>query len=93
MIGVDAGSGDRLALGVLTPYRMATTEQMHRVIAPEVRIEQTRRRLTRLRVEGLVDRITPSTPVRPGHATMTERSSWPVERSVPSLSITPRPAG
>ncbi|MFJ9362317.1 hypothetical protein [Streptomyces mirabilis] len=40
MIGVDAGSGDRLALGVLTPYRMATTEQMHRVIAPEVRIEQ-----------------------------------------------------
>lgn len=58
MIGVDAGSGDRLALAVLTQYRMATTEQMHRVIAPEVRIEQTRRRLARLRVEGLVDRIT-----------------------------------
>ncbi|MFI1488030.1 replication-relaxation family protein [Streptomyces sp. NPDC020747] len=37
---------------------MATTEQMHRVIAPSVRIEQTRRRLARLRVEGLVDRIT-----------------------------------
>ncbi|MFF2938053.1 hypothetical protein [Streptomyces mirabilis] len=34
MIGVDVGSGDRLALGVLTQYRMATTEQMHRVIAP-----------------------------------------------------------
>ncbi|MCX4427027.1 replication-relaxation family protein [Streptomyces mirabilis] len=51
-------SGDRLALGVLTQYRMATTEQMHRVIAPEVRIEQTRRRLARLRAEGLVDRIT-----------------------------------
>ncbi|MER5214780.1 replication-relaxation family protein [Streptomyces sp. NPDC002838] len=58
MIGVDAGSGDRLALGVLTQYRMATTEQTHRVIAPSVRIEQTRRRLARLRAEGLVDRIT-----------------------------------
>ncbi|MEU3787724.1 replication-relaxation family protein [Streptomyces sp900129855] len=58
MIGVDVGSGDRMALGVLAQYRMATTEQMHRVIAPEVRIEQTRRRLARLRVEGLVDRIT-----------------------------------
>jgi len=57
-IGVDVGSGDRLALGVLAQYRMATTEQMHRVIAPEVRIEQTRRRLARLRMEGLVDRIT-----------------------------------
>jgi hypothetical protein len=32
--------------------------QMHRVIAPSVRIEQTRRRLARLRSEGLVDRIT-----------------------------------
>jgi hypothetical protein len=31
--------------------RMATTEQMHRVIAPEVRIEQTRRRLARQRAE------------------------------------------
>jgi hypothetical protein len=31
---------------------------MHRVIAPEVRIEQTRRRLARLRAEGLIDRIT-----------------------------------
>ncbi|MFJ9481472.1 replication-relaxation family protein [Streptomyces mirabilis] len=58
MIGVDAGNGDRLALAVLTQYRMATTEQMHRVIAPSVRIEQTRRRLARLREEGLVDRIT-----------------------------------
>ncbi|MGW1617684.1 replication-relaxation family protein [Streptomyces sp. NPDC002172] len=58
MIGVDVGSGDRMVLGVLAQYRMATTEQMHRVIAPEVRIEQTRRRLARLRVEGLVDRIT-----------------------------------
>ncbi|MFF8024777.1 replication-relaxation family protein [Streptomyces sp. NPDC007896] len=58
MIGVDVGSGDRLALAVLTQYRMATTEQMHRVIAPDVRIEQTRRRLARLRTEGLVDRIT-----------------------------------
>jgi len=55
---VDAGGGDRLALAVLTQYRMATTEQMHRVIAPGVRIEQTRRRLGKLRDEGLVDRIT-----------------------------------
>ncbi|MFF1598878.1 replication-relaxation family protein [Streptomyces mirabilis] len=58
MIDVDAGRGDRMALAVLTQHRMATTEQMHRVIAPEVRIEQTRRRLARLRAEGLVDRIT-----------------------------------
>lgn len=58
MTDVDAGSGDRLALAVLTQYRMATTEQLHRIIAPEVRIEQTRRRLARLRAEGLVDRIT-----------------------------------
>ncbi|MEU9545970.1 MULTISPECIES: replication-relaxation family protein [Streptomyces] len=58
MIGVDAGSGDRLALGVLTQYRMATTEQMHRMIAPSARFEQTRRRLARLRAEGLVDRVT-----------------------------------
>lgn len=54
MISVDAGGGDRLSLAVLTQYRMATTEQMHRVIAPSVRIEQTRRRLARLRAEGLV---------------------------------------
>ena len=58
MIDVDAGSGDRMALAVLAQYRMATTEQMHRVLAPKVRIEQTRRRLARLRVKGLVDRIT-----------------------------------
>ncbi|MEV7739694.1 replication-relaxation family protein [Streptomyces sp. NPDC088921] len=37
---------------------MATTEQMHSVIAHGVRIEQTRRRLSRLREEGLIDRIT-----------------------------------
>ncbi|MEV7738889.1 replication-relaxation family protein [Streptomyces sp. NPDC088921] len=58
MIGVDVGAGDRLALAVLVQYRMATTEQMHWVIAPGVRIEQTRRRLARLREEGLADRIT-----------------------------------
>ncbi|MFI6358487.1 replication-relaxation family protein [Streptomyces sp. NPDC050743] len=58
MTDVDAGGGDRLALAVLTQYRMATTEQMHRVIAPEVRIEQTRRRLAKMRHEGLIDRIT-----------------------------------
>ncbi|MGV9567361.1 replication-relaxation family protein [Streptomyces sp. NPDC003480] len=58
MTDVDVGGGDRLALAVLTQYRMATTEQMHRVIAPEVRIEQTRRRLAKMRDEGLIDRIT-----------------------------------
>ncbi|WP_307160574.1 replication-relaxation family protein [Streptomyces rishiriensis] len=55
---VDAGAGDRLELAVLVQYRMATTEQMHQIIAPQVRIEQTRRRLAKLRAEGLVDRIT-----------------------------------
>ncbi|MFF4402470.1 replication-relaxation family protein [Streptomyces sp. NPDC001480] len=58
MLNVDAGGGDRLALAVLARYRMATTEQMHLVIAPEVRIEQTRRRLSKLRDEGLIDRVT-----------------------------------
>ncbi|WP_225890421.1 MULTISPECIES: replication-relaxation family protein [Streptomyces] len=58
MIDVDAGGRDRLALAVLVQYRMATTEQMHWVIAPGVRIEQTRRRLARLREEGLIERIT-----------------------------------
>ncbi|TQJ37676.1 replication-relaxation family protein, partial [Streptomyces sp. SLBN-115] len=38
--------------------RMATTEQLHLITAPGVRIEQTRRRLAKLRAEGLVDRIT-----------------------------------
>jgi hypothetical protein len=37
---------------------MATTEQMHLICAPGVRIEQTRRRLTKLRGEGLFDRVT-----------------------------------
>ncbi|MES5825481.1 replication-relaxation family protein [Streptomyces sp. RG80] len=58
MVKVDAGGGDRLALAVLAQYRMATTEQMHVLIAPGVRIEQTRRRLAKLRDEGLVDRVT-----------------------------------
>ncbi|KUN16220.1 hypothetical protein AQJ23_45305, partial [Streptomyces antibioticus] len=53
-----AGGGDRLAVAVLAQYRMATTEQLHRLLASGVRIEQTRRRLARLREEGLVDRIT-----------------------------------
>lgn len=38
VIGVDVGGGDRLALAVLVKYPMATTEQMHWVIAPGVRI-------------------------------------------------------
>ncbi|MFI5474568.1 replication-relaxation family protein [Streptomyces cacaoi] len=54
----EAGAGDRLALAVLVQYRMATKEQMHLIIALRVRIEQTRRRLAKLRAEGLVDRIT-----------------------------------
>ncbi|WP_307160930.1 replication-relaxation family protein [Streptomyces rishiriensis] len=43
---------------MLVQYRMATTEQMHLITAPQVRIEQTRRRLAKLRAEGLADRIT-----------------------------------
>ncbi|MGW2826104.1 replication-relaxation family protein [Streptomyces sp. NPDC001443] len=58
MTNVNAGVGDRLALAVLVQYRMATTEQMHLAIAPQVRIEQTRRRLAKLRDEGLLERIT-----------------------------------
>ncbi|MFF4145485.1 replication-relaxation family protein [Streptomyces sp. NPDC001698] len=58
MMDVDAGSGDRLALAVLAQYRMAATEQMHQILSPGVRIEQTLRRLAKLRAEGLIDRIT-----------------------------------
>ncbi|WP_217130055.1 replication-relaxation family protein [Streptomyces sp. AC558_RSS880] len=58
MADVDTGGRDRLTLAVLVQYRMATTEQMHLIISPGVRIEQTRRRLMKLRGEGLVDRIT-----------------------------------
>ncbi|MFF4788279.1 replication-relaxation family protein [Streptomyces sp. NPDC001276] len=58
MMDVDAGSGDRIALAVLAQYRMATTEQMHLILNPQVRIAQTRRRLAKLPAEGLVDRIT-----------------------------------
>ncbi|MFF8639037.1 replication-relaxation family protein [Streptomyces pilosus] len=45
-------------MAVLVQYRMATTAQMHRLIALEVRVEQTRRRLAKLRQEGIIDRIT-----------------------------------
>lgn len=58
MTSTDTGGGDRLALAVLTQYRMGTTRQLHRVLAPGIRIEQTRRRLAKLRAEGLVDRVT-----------------------------------
>ncbi|GHA70864.1 hypothetical protein GCM10010372_82430 [Streptomyces tauricus] len=58
MVNVDAGGGDRLALAVLVQYRMATTEQLHLLTAPGVRIEQTRRQLAKFRSEGLVDRVT-----------------------------------
>ncbi|MFJ3899652.1 replication-relaxation family protein [Streptomyces sp. NPDC090083] len=58
MVVVDAGVGDRLALAVVVQYRAATTEQVHLLTAPGVRIEQTRRRLAKLRGEGLVDRVT-----------------------------------
>lgn len=58
MTDVDTGSRDRLAVAVLAQYRMATTEQMHLILSPDVRIEQTRRRLMKLRDEGLLDRVT-----------------------------------
>ncbi|WP_225638385.1 replication-relaxation family protein [Streptomyces solaniscabiei] len=58
MTDVDTGSRDRLAVAVLVQYRMATTEQMHLILSPDVRIEQTRRRLVKLRGEGLIDRVT-----------------------------------
>ncbi|MFE0449597.1 replication-relaxation family protein [Streptomyces fungicidicus] len=58
MTDVDTGGRDRLAVAVLVQYRMATTEQMHLIVSPNVRIEQTRRRLMKLRGEGLIDRIT-----------------------------------
>ncbi|KES03427.1 hypothetical protein BU52_30800 [Streptomyces toyocaensis] len=58
MADVDTGSRDRLAVAVLAQYRMATTEQMHLILSPDVRIEQTRRRLMKLRGEGLIDRVT-----------------------------------
>ncbi|MFE0452464.1 replication-relaxation family protein [Streptomyces sp. NPDC058914] len=37
---------------------MATTEQMHLILSPDVRIEQTRRQLMNLRGEGLIGRVT-----------------------------------
>lgn len=58
MLKADAGGADRLALAVLAQYRMATTGQMHVLLAPGVRVEQTRRRLAKLSAEGLVDRVT-----------------------------------
>ncbi|MFE0515664.1 hypothetical protein [Streptomyces sp. NPDC058964] len=39
MLNADVGGGDRLALAVLAQYKMTTTEQMHLVISPGVRIE------------------------------------------------------
>ena len=56
MSDFDTGGRDRLALAVLAQYRMAATEQMHLIVSPDVRIEQTRRRLLKLRAEGLIDR-------------------------------------
>ncbi|MEV5646542.1 replication-relaxation family protein [Streptomyces flaveolus] len=58
MTDADTGSRDRLAVAVFTQYRMATTEQMHLILSPHVQIEQTRRRLVKLRGEGLIDRVT-----------------------------------
>lgn len=42
MIDVTQAAGTDRTLAVLAQYRMATTERMHRVIAPEEHIEQTR---------------------------------------------------
>ncbi|WP_405956915.1 hypothetical protein [Streptomyces phaeochromogenes] len=36
--GGDVGGADRLALAVLVQYRMATTERLHLLTAPQVRI-------------------------------------------------------
>ncbi|MER6624160.1 replication-relaxation family protein [Streptomyces sp. NPDC000931] len=58
MTNIDTGGRDRLTLAVLVQYRMATTAQIHLIISPDVRVEQTRRRLAKLREEGLIDRIT-----------------------------------
>ncbi|MEV5646301.1 replication-relaxation family protein [Streptomyces flaveolus] len=58
MTDVGTGNRDRLAVAVLAQYRMATTEQMHLILSPDVGIEQTRRRLVKLRGEGLIDRST-----------------------------------
>ncbi|MGW5568182.1 replication-relaxation family protein [Streptomyces tendae] len=58
MTDFDTASRDRLAVAVLAQYRMATTEQMHLILSPDVRIEQTRRRLVKLRGEGLINRVT-----------------------------------
>ncbi|MCW8122474.1 replication-relaxation family protein [Streptomyces violaceoruber] len=58
MTDVDTGSRDRLAVAVLAQYRMATTEQMHLTLSPDVQIEQIRRRLVKLRGEALIDRVT-----------------------------------
>ncbi|MCG8968780.1 replication-relaxation family protein [Streptomyces sp. CL12-4] len=55
-LNVDTGSRDRLTVAVLAQYRMATTEQTHLILSTDVRIEQTRRRLMKLRGEGLIDR-------------------------------------
>ncbi|MGX1487744.1 hypothetical protein RKD41_000003 [Streptomyces tendae] len=58
VVGVEGVGGDRLALAVLAQHRMATAVQLHVMTAPGVRIEQTRRRLVKLRTEGLVDCVT-----------------------------------
>ncbi|MGX1541864.1 replication-relaxation family protein [Streptomyces adustus] len=57
-LDLDSAMGDRLALAVVAQYRLATTKHLHQVIAPWVRIEQTRRRLVKLWKEGLVQRVT-----------------------------------
>lgn len=58
MTGIDTADGGRIALAVFTQYRMATTLQLHRLLAPQVRIDPTRRRVAKLRGKGLVDRVT-----------------------------------
>ncbi|MFE2581265.1 replication-relaxation family protein [Streptomyces sp. NPDC059378] len=57
-LNLEATVGDRLALAVVAQYRLVTTEQLHLLTAAGVRIEQTRRRLMKLREEGLVQRVT-----------------------------------
>ncbi|MFJ8034638.1 replication-relaxation family protein [Streptomyces sp. NPDC096032] len=98
MTAFDTSGRDRLTLAVLTQYRMATTEQMHLILSPDVRIEQTRRRLLKLRAEGLIDRVTlpQAGRLRVWHPTaygVQVASAWPELRGRrPPRTVTDRTA-
>jgi hypothetical protein len=52
MRDVDAAGADRTVVAVLTQYGMATTEQLHLLLALDARIQQTRRRLLAIGAKG-----------------------------------------